>query len=296
MICNGGSGRNTHESDAIDEVMLEFGPEATLIRVKQGQDITKIAQKAVDDGYGTLVAAGGDGTIMAVASVLAGSDARLAVLPLGTFNFFARGLGASDDLAQAARDILNGTAEPMSLGEMNGRLFLNNASIGVYPAILQERETVYKRFGRFRLAAHWSTLRTFVKFQRPLHVTIEIDGQSRKYRTPLVFVARSAFQLDYFGIEGGDAVRDGKFAVYVCPDRGRWGLLKGAWRLALGRMEVGKDVELICADALTIRTKRKRQTVACDGEKLRLDMPLEFRIRPGVLQVVKPARAEAAAA
>lgn len=276
--------------------MATFGDAATITRIKKGSDITKAAKAAVDAGYGTVVAAGGDGTIMAVASVLAGTDVRLAVLPMGTFNFFSRGLGMPDDLAEAVAGIMHGTTAPLSLGEINGRLFLNNASIGVYPAILQERETVYKRFGRFRLAAHWSAIKTFIRFQRPLHVEIDTQGQTRRYRTPLVFVARSAFQLDFFGIDGAEAVRDGKFAVYISPDQGRWGLLKQAWRLTRGKMEVGRDVELLCVDALTIRTRKLRQTVACDGEKLRLDIPLEFRLRQNILKVVCPNVAKAAAA
>ncbi len=295
VICNDHSGRNSREAEAIDLAMKVLGPQAELCHVK-GSDITETARAAVRDGYATAVAAGGDGTIMAVASALNGSDCTLGVLPLGTFNFFARGYGIPEDPEGAARVIAAGHAQTIDLGAVNGRLFLNNASIGVYPAILKERETVYRRWGRRRIAAHWSVLKTFWRFRRPLKVEIEVEGQRRRFRTPLVFAARSAFQLEHFGLQGADCIRDGGFSVFVTPDVGRLGLLSDALRLAVKQMRLGEDFELICADRLVIHTKRKSQLVACDGEKFLMDGPLEFTMVRDAFRIFTPPPGDEAAA
>ncbi|EYD73176.1 diacylglycerol/lipid kinase family protein [Limimaricola hongkongensis] len=295
VICNDRSGRNSREAEAIDRAMKVLGPEAALYHVK-GRDIAETARQAVRDGCATVVAAGGDGTIMAVASALKGSDSALGVLPLGTFNFFARGYGIPEDPERAARIIAGGHSQPIDLGTVNGRVFLNNASIGVYPAILKERETVYRRWGRRRIAAHWSVLKTFWRFRRPLKVELEANGTRRRFRTPLVFAARSAFQLDHFGLQGADCIREGGFAVFVAPDEGRLGLMSDAVRLAVKQMRLGEDFELICTDRMTIHLKRRRQLVACDGEKFTMEGPLEFEMVRNAFRIITPHHADEAVA
>ncbi len=292
VICNDGSGRNSRESDAIDAAMAVLGPDAELRRLDKGASITEATRKAIADGHRTIVAAGGDGTIMAVAAEMNGSGCRLGVLPLGTFNFFARGYGIPEDPEGAAKVIATGRPEMLTLGSVNGRIFLNNASIGVYPAILKERETVYGRWGRRRIAAHWSVIKTFWRFRRPLDLTIETEGETRRLRTPLVFVARSAFQLEHFGLEGAECVRNGGFSVFISPDEGRLGLLADAVRLAVKQMRLGEDFELICADSMTISTRRKRQLVACDGEKFAMTGPLKFEMIPNAFELIVPQQTE----
>ncbi len=288
VICNDHSGRNSREAEAIDAAMAVFGSGARLLHVKQGSRIAETARRAVSDGADVVVAAGGDGTIMAVAAALKGTDCRLGILPLGTFNFFARGYGIPEDPEAAAKVIADGTTQKLDLGSVNGRLFLNNASIGVYPAILKERESVYRRWGRRRIAAHWSVLKTFWRFRRPLKVTIEANGEKRDFRTPLIFAARSAFQLEHFGLQGADCVRNGGFSVFVAPDEGRFGLLTDAVRLSVKQMRLGEDFEMICADKLVIHVKRKHQLVACDGEKFLMEGPLKFEMMRGALNLIVP--------
>lgn len=288
IICNGRSGRNSHEADAVDRAAARMPDTTEIRRIGKGRDIAAAAQQAVDDGYGTIVAAGGDGTQMAVAGVLAGTGVRMGVLPLGTFNYFARGLGIPTEPDEAGAILAQSEPRPVSVGQIGGHTFLNNTSLGVYPAILKERETVYSRWGRWRIAAHWSVIKTFIRFQRPLTVDIEVDGTRRSYRTPLIFVAHSGFQLQRFGLPGADCIADGKFAVFVGTRLGRLGLLAQCWRLVTGRMREGKDYDLICTDDLTLHTRRKRHLVAIDGEKLRLNSPLRVTVLHDALTVLVP--------
>ncbi|PYE84449.1 diacylglycerol/lipid kinase family protein [Pseudoroseicyclus aestuarii] len=288
VICNEGSGRNSRGDGAVDQAMTILGDRAVLRRVKKGASIPSAARQAVRDGFGTVVAAGGDGTIMAVSEALVNSGRTMGVLPLGTFNFFARGYGIPEDPQEAARLIAEGAARPIDLGAVEGRPFLNNASLGVYPAILKERESVYKRWGRRRIAAHWSVLRTFWRYKRPLQLTLRANGEVRQLRTPLVFVARSAYQLEHFGLDGAACIREGKFAVFVAPDEGRLGLLRDALRLAIHKMDLSRGFELICTDSLEIETRHRRCLVACDGEKFPMKSPLSFEMMQGALLLIHP--------
>ncbi|WP_210528482.1 diacylglycerol/lipid kinase family protein [Rubellimicrobium arenae] len=291
VICNEGSGRNSREADAIKAAMDVLGPRAVIRRVK-GEDIKEVARQAVRDGFGAVVAAGGDGTIMTVAGAVAGSGRRFGVLPLGTFNYFARGLGVPEDPAGAAQVILDGATRRMSLGEVNGQVFLNNISLGIYPAILRAREDVYARWGRRRIAAHWSAAKTFARFQRPLYLNIQADDQEMRVRTPLLFVARSVYQLESFGLAGSDCVAQGKFAIFVAPDTGRVGMFEKAFRLVRRNMREGRDFDLTCAEQVTIATRSRHLTVACDGEKFRMQTPLRLRIRHDALEVFAPNQAD----
>ncbi len=287
MICNEGSGRNSREAVAIHRAMDVLGPRAELLRVS-GNDLRRTAESAARSGARTVVAAGGDGTIMAVAAAVGGSGPRLGVLPLGTFNYFARGLGIPAEPEAAAEIILHGRPQSLSLGDVNGHLFLNNISLGVYPMILEEREQVYRRWGRRRLIAHWSVIRTFLRYQRPLRLTVEADGRTHNIRTPLLFAARSAFQLERFGLAGADCVKSGSFAVFVGPETTRPGLFRQAARLVTQSMQEGRDFDLICADALTIHAGRPWLTIACDGERLRMRSPLKLTMRRDVIEVLVP--------
>lgn len=289
VVTNPGSGRNSKDAAAIDRAMAAFGPKATLRRWRKGDDLDAFVRQAVEDGFSTIVAAGGDGTVMGVAHALMGSDATLGVLPLGTFNYFARGLGLPQEPEAAARAILAGQRQRISVGTVNGQLFLNNASIGIYPTILQAREGVYAKWGRSRLAAYWTVLSTILRFQRPQAIMLTADGERVAVKSPLVFVARSAYQLERFGLQGARAISDDQFAVFLVHGGSRWGLMKLALRLALRRLQQDRDVDVLYCRDLVIETRKRTPRVAFDGEKMRMRAPLRFRIEPQALNIICPA-------
>ncbi|SIO15571.1 diacylglycerol/lipid kinase family protein [Vannielia litorea] len=290
VIANARSGTNARDAEAIERAFRVFGDAAVLREWTPGEDLRETVQEAIDAGARTVVAAGGDGTAMAAAQALLGTDVALAVLPLGTFNYFARGLGLPEDPEEAARAILAGRRHQISVGMVGEQVFLNNASLGVYPAILKERETVYKRWGRRRLMAHWSVLKTFLRFQRPMKMRITADGVSRNVRAPLLFVARSSYQLDRFGLAGTEAIKDDRFAVLIGRATSRGKLFKITWRLVTGTMQEGRDYDMIAARHLTVETAKPRTLVAFDGEKSRERSPFTVRIADRPLTIIRPDR------
>lgn len=292
VLTNPGSGRNSKDSQAIDLAMKAFGPKATLRRWKKGEDLGAFVRKAVDDGFTNIVAAGGDGTVMGVAQALVGTKANLGVIPLGTFNYFARGLGLPQEPEAAAKAILAGYSKPVSVGKVNDQLFLNNASVGIYPTILHQRERIYARWGRSRMLAHWSVLRTLIRFQRPMRMTLTADGAPQSLRTPLVFVARSAYQLQQFGLKGSKAISDDQFATFVVRGGTRWSLLMLTLRLATRSVVVGRDIDLIYASKIQLDIEKRAPRVAFDGEKARMQAPLSFWIEKHALNIIVPKEAD----
>ncbi|GGL55068.1 diacylglycerol/lipid kinase family protein [Wenxinia marina] len=288
VIRNRMSGLGEAARESLEAAIRTLGDRAEVVEVDPGDDIGAKAREAAKSGAAIVAAAGGDGTIMGVAQGLAGSSAALGVLPLGTFNFFARGLGLPEDAEEAARVLSQGRRMPMSLAAVDGQLFLNNVSMGIYPAILQEREAVYKSWGRSRLAAYWSVVKTFLKAQAPLKVTLDVDGRQRRYVTPLIFVARSAFQLEHFNLPGKSEVERDRLAIFVGSRTGRAGLFLQAWHLLRGTMKEGRDFDLLPADRVRVDTRRRTVLVACDGEKFRLPSPVTVEMKKNVIDVVVP--------
>lgn len=287
VLSNPRSGTAMRNPGAVEAAMKVFGPRAEL-RAFSG-DPANEASRALADGFRIVVAAGGDGTVAGVAHALAGSCAALAVLPLGTFNYFARGLGMPDDAEGAAKAILDGAPHDISVGTLNGRVFLNNVSIGLYPAILEEREATYARFGRYRLLAHIASLRTILRFQRPHRMELQQDETRHRIRTPMLFVARSAYQLDQFGLEGARAISDDRFVLFLAPQQTRLGFLRLAWRLVRRRVDHGRDVLVSTPRKIAVTIPgRRRLSVALDGEKLKMRLPLRVEIADDQLQVILP--------
>lgn len=291
VILNLGSG-NKDDDDfkaAIETALQPRCAEFALRQTKPGDDIPRLTRQAVDDGFDIIVAAGGDGTQSAVAGALAGTGVLMGVLPGGTFNYFARDLGVGEELEDALETIGNARVLSVDVGDIEGLVFLNNISLGVYPHILKTRESIYRRWGRSRIAAYWSVLLAVGRLRNPMDLTARVEGEQRKFTTALVFVARSAYQLESFGLDGADAIREGEFAVLIAKARKPLPLMRSALRLALGFSAQDNDFDLILTDELTIDTPKKRQLVAHDGEKTAMTAPLHLKVRHDDLKVLVPA-------
>jgi len=285
-----GAGKDSDFDQRLEAALRRYPGRFGVERVDRGGKLRATIRRAVDASFSTIAAAGGDGTIGAVAQELAGTGIVLGIIPLGTFNYVARGLGIPLDLADAVDALAAGSPRPFPVGEVNGRIFLNNASVGIYPTILEQREGIYRRFGRSRIAAHWSVATTFLRFYRPLSIKVTVDGQEIRTRTPLVFIARSAYQMETLGLDGTEEVRRGRFAVFLAPDVGRAGLMIYALRLAWGNLKAGRDVEQVFGEDILIETRGRERLVARDGERERLTTPLHFRVRRDALKVIAPPR------
>tara|TARA_R100000322_G_scaffold39804_2_gene24722 strand:+ start:27227 stop:28138 length:912 start_codon:yes stop_codon:yes gene_type:complete len=295
-VVNVRSGRRdgTDVTDWLRECIAESGGRLTLHVDERGGSIEKLTRRALDAGASAVIAAGGDGTISSVANVLAGGDVPMGVIPMGTFNYFARANGIPEDTQAALEAICHGRTSPADIGRINGKVFLNNTSIGVYSQILKQREDTYAQFGRSRAAAYWSVLRALLKFYDPMTMKIEVDGRQMSVRSPLAFVCNSAYQLERFALDGADAVRKGELALFLADDVGRLGLVRHAVKLATRQMREGRDFRLVTGREIVIDPGRHKRLVVRDGEKEPMRGPYRISLERHSLDLIRPPRAAGA--
>jgi YegS/Rv2252/BmrU family lipid kinase len=236
-----------------------------------------------------LIVGGGDGTISAAASALAGTDTKLGILPLGTLNHFARDLGIPTELEEAARLIASGKARRVDIGEMNDRVFINNSAIGLYPLMVVDRDIQQKRLGRSkRLAMVVASVRTLVRFNHHRLTLTVNEEETGRVDTPLLFVGNNDYRLDIGAAGQRESIDDGELFVLVMRKKTRRGLIAASIRALLGRNRPDDMVQLDGVERLRVSAPRPQLAVSLDGEVVRSAPPLEYKIRKQALRVIAP--------
>ncbi|HEX9305280.1 MAG TPA: diacylglycerol kinase family protein [Thermoanaerobaculia bacterium] len=291
VLLNRSSG-SPADRDAVDRVRAAFrsaGAEADVQLAPSGKDVIALARRAASGGSDVVVAGGGDGTVSSVASVLAGSEKTLGILPLGTLNHFAKDLRIPMDFEEAARNVVEGRIALVDVGEVNGNVFVNNSSLGLYPRIVRHREELQQRLGQGKWPAFaWATLHALHRHASSLELTLSIDGREIRRRTPFVFVGNNFYEMEGFKIGKRDRLDLGELSVYLAPDARPFDLIFLAIRAFFGRLRAAGDFEALRTRELRIETRTGRFQVATDGEISMLDTPLLYRVRPQDLRVVVP--------
>ena len=300
IVLNTGSGRDDARDvqATIRQILDDAGRRYELLPVDDGRQLRAAAQSAVERARqqgGIVVAVGGDGTLSAVAQVVLGTGLPFGILPQGTFNYFGRTYGIAQDTELATRCLLAAQPQPVQVGLVNGRIFLINASLGLYPQLLEDREAYKRRYGRSRYVALWSALVTLARAHRQLAVQLEHAGQSRTLRTPTIVVGNNALQLEQIGIAEADELQRGRLVAMGVKPVGTlamYGLVLRGW---LSRLGDADHVFSFGFDRLTVRVGRRRRVkVAMDGEIQWLDTPLTFTVSPQPLLLLVPPEAQRA--
>jgi diacylglycerol kinase family enzyme len=278
---------------AIETAIAEAGLEATIYACEPAA-LEKTARRAAASGIDAVIAAGGDGTISAVAAALVGGSTPLAVLPLGTRNHFAKDLGVPLDLNEAARALAGGEVGHIDVADLDGHVFLNNSSIGLYPEVVLDRESSrrthgYSKWHAFAVAA----MRVLRRFPL-LRVLIGTEVGSIVAKTPFVFVGNNSYQLGVRDLGSRARLDRGELSLYTVRATSRVKMFWLLLRAMFGRLDV-QDFEYHHVCEAIIRTRKRRIAVAIDGEVVRLTPPLHYRIRPHALPVILPRTAPPAA-
>jgi diacylglycerol kinase family enzyme len=285
------------EHPALAEVRQAFaaaGLGVTVV-VASGDRLAGYARHAVRRGVRLVVAGGGDGTVSTVASALAGTTTTLGVLPLGTLNHVAKDLGIPLDVPDAVRVVAAGHISRVDVAEVNGRVFINNSSLGLYPSLVYQREKREAR-GRGRWVAFALAVgRTWRRYRR-VRVIVHSDRGSRTIRTPFVFVGNNEYRLEGVRIGGRERLDGGRLHVSMAPGMTRAQLLRVFGRALLGRLADVDHLESLFTDHVTIAAWRRWLPVALDGEVTLLQTPLRYQVRPGALRVCVPAEAPSSSA
>jgi diacylglycerol kinase family enzyme len=288
VVMNRSAGGADDPHTGIVELFRMHGEEPRLVQPGEGQDIAAVARDAAGSSDRIVIAAGGDGTINAVATALAGSDKVLGVLPVGTLNHFAKDLGVPLDLETAVRTIKDGEIAAVDVGEVNGRIFINNSSLGIYPQIVSRREAQQQRLARGKWPAFfWATIQALRRFPF-LDLRITFEGQQIFRRTAFLFVGNNEYEIAGFNLGSRTCVNAGKLGLYLSHRTGRFGLFRLAFHALFGRVDQEKDFDAFCVTEARIETRKSRLLVALDGEVERMETPLQYRIRPAALHVLVP--------
>jgi diacylglycerol kinase family enzyme len=292
VVLNAGSGHDDKDQaeaairSALDAAGRRYEiitPEATALAPTIAAAVARAGRP------GVLVAAGGDGTLNAVATAALDAGWMLGIVPLGTFNFYARDLGIPLEAAEAAKALVDGATRAVAVGRINGHVFLNNASFGLYRQLLEDREKVKGRFGRYRLIAGFAALWTLWRHRRNYRLRVELDGREEHWRTPMVFFGLNALQLEKLALQIATCAAEDRLAVLAPPALPRWRLLWLALKGAAHQLEEGRDLTCRCASRVRMQWPgHARARVAVDGESFECRLPLEVEVHPRALTVLVP--------
>jgi diacylglycerol kinase family enzyme len=227
--------------------------------------ITEAVRSAVSKGATRIAVAGGDGTLSAGAAAIVGSDVELLVVPAGTLNHFARDHGIPIELDAACALATSSNVIAVDVARVNGRIFLNTSSVGMYSTFVRLREHAERLLG-YWLASAVAALRTMIR-AKPFHLRLETESMRRHYRTHLVFIGVG--ERDLRIAAAGERKVGGRSGLHLAVLR--------SWKLRYDEMLV-KSCSI----------EQRHSTVALDGEVVRMDSPLEYSLEPKALRVVVP--------
>lgn len=298
IVLNAGSGHRDTDAtrEIIERTLTAAGREFQLTLVTEPARLSEIARDTVaaaQKDHGIVVAAGGDGAINAIAQQVLGSGCALGVLPQGTFNYFSRTHGIPSDTAAAVQTLLDAHIAPVQVGLVNDHIFLVNASLGLYPQLLEDREAYKQQYGRSRLVAMVSGIVTILHQHRQLRISMQGAGKVHEMRTPMLFVGNNQLQLEQIGIPLVQALAEGELAAIMPKPVGTLALLGLMLRGIFGQLGEADNVVSFGFSHMQVKTAQyypgRRVKVATDGEIVWLAAPLDFRVSPEPLYLLKPA-------
>ena len=292
VIVNKGGGTSRGDDEETAQIKAAFaaaGVDAD-VRATESEDIFEaLRDAAAAPGLDAVVAGGGDGTLSCAAGHLAGTGRPLGILPLGTLNHLARDARIPVKLEEAVAVIAAGHSRAIDVAEVNGRVFVNNSSVGLYPDMVRLREVEQERLGRSKRLAMLSAGLTSLRHFRRHRLWISAEGLEQPIRTPMLFVGNNRYQVNLFGLGKRDALDEGELCLYAIRARSRAHLLWAGIRGIFGRLDQQRDFVTAYVPELEVASDRDALTVSADGETVRLETPLTYRIRPKALKLIVPA-------
>lgn len=289
-IVNGLSGTAGRSAPAtIAAAFAKHGIVPEILQTRAGETVTHLAARAAQSDGDVIIAAGGDGTVSAVAGAAAGTSKCFGVIPMGTLNHFAKDLGIPAGVEDAVDCIVAGHAMMVDVGEVNGRIFINNSSIGLYPAMVERRETLRNSgIGKWP-ALVWATITMFMQLRR-VHLQLQpAQGPALERLTPLLFIGNNTYDTAWPELGTRRRIDQGSLWVMLSTASTRMALLSSAISIVTGQ-EKSSDVVSFEVSRLRVSSRHARIQVAADGEIFEARTPVTYRILPKSLRVLVPAR------
>lgn len=278
---------STLSPTAVEKAFLDAGlhPE---IHYVPASEIGSAVRSALASRPDAVVVGGGDGTLSTAAGLLIEAGIPLGILPLGTLNHFSKDLQIPDDLAQAVAIIAAGKIRRVDVAEVNGRVFLNNCSIGAYPEAVRRRDELRKYHGHGKWRAMTLASIGVLRNLRRISVELTLDQRTLQRRTPVVLISNNRYGGHLFSRYLRDQLDAGQLWVYTTRSHRFLPLLRLFFLAALGRLDEAEDFESWPVQELVLKSSGSTLKAGTDGEVVDFKLPLRFRIRPGALQVLAP--------
>lgn len=285
-----GQGKGASLADEAKQICDELGAELSIYNI-EGPNFESQSRKALEaaikDG-GTLVVAGGDGTVRSVAQLAFETNVRFAIIPCGTFNFFARTHRIPEDHLEAFRLALTSESRKVRLGKINDHIFLNNASLGLYAKAIRERELRTSRYGRNRLVVIISTMLSLLSKHLLLKVDLVNDGKVRSHHTPMIFIGNNTLQLRGLALDVVRCMKLDLLSVVLMKPLTKLEALRVLVRGIFKTLSNEERLESFCVEDLMIYTNKYYHQIALDGEIVRMNSPFKVQSLPEQLNLVLP--------
>ena len=294
VLINASSGKDDGGSDSLRKALgaafsqhgiiadLEFlsGPQLHV-------GTERALRKATEGKLDAIVVSGGDGTIRSVASTLVDTGVPLGIIPSGTFNHFAKDLKIPLSIDAAVALIASGELLSIDVGDVNGEIFINNSSIGIYPYLVIDRERRRKNGLPKWFAMAWALLRAFRHF--PLRrLSIRAEDWTETVRSPCVFVGNNEYRLTSSSAGTREKLDGGQLCLLVAKHQNMVGLFLLAGRSVVGLLNQTQDLRVVTLTSVDISSRHRKLLVAFDGEVETIQSPLHYKIRPKALRVFAP--------
>ncbi len=270
------------------EIFRKHGLEPTLFLVSPGK-IEACLRQLPQDGYNAVIVGGGDGSLGTAANLFAGTDMILGILPLGTFNLFAKDLGLPLDPGAAADALARGRVQAVDVGEVNGLLFLNKATLGIHPLAVEKREEYRVQWGIGKATAMTYAL-FYMLWRLPARrLRLKLDGDELTLKTPFLLLSNNLYESNAFLFPQRAALDAGCLGVFYTHHLSRWRLFKMALLTLFGRpFRTMPELVHFCTREVTVESRRGKLRLSVDGEVLKMKTPLKFRIRHRALNMIIP--------
>jgi diacylglycerol kinase family enzyme len=237
-----------------------------------------------------IVVGGGDGTLSTAADILADSGVTLGILPLGTFNHFARDLNIPLDLTGAIAIIGAGHRKQIDIGEINGRVFINNATMGFYPYAVSQREQTRQQLGISKIPAMGLALLGIIWRLPVFRLQLEMKNNLELINTSFLLLGNNRYQAEPLGTVRRFSLDQGGLSIFYTRRARRLDLFIVVLRLLIGRLQKSPELNEQWTEQIDIilRRRHKRLKIALDGEVTVMSSPLSARIRRQALRVIAP--------
>ncbi len=278
----------------------EISGDTNVIRAEAADCVAAI-ERLLEDGHERIAVGGGDGTLRSTAALIDQQQRSVEVvfLPLGTHNHFAKDLGVPLDVEAWTGLLESPTTARIDLGEVNGQLFLNNLSLGLYPAIVQQRQMLPRErlLGSKRIATLWSVYRIWRSLPRAFVARWRCDnGATRRLRTRLLVVSNNQYADEPLAPLSRDELQGGRLTLYAPRSLRLGSAANMAWHALKGELDACPQLEVVRAEQFCLELSGREVELALDGELLTTDLPLDVRVRKRALTVVMPSGEESSRA